>query len=164
MDYRQMTKSYETMKGFIRSRSPETKINDHETTFKIHFSRSTIMMIKKEDREVDHDLACRLIYKDHARATRVRAEWILNPAPAPGREIMSIAPSPNPHSLLYSSVPFKDASGRWSPRYRGLCACGYVTAEYAGRQRIFREHREHVVKTISSGPPAPRSRKTFRDY
>lgn len=77
---------------------------------------------------------------------------------------MTIAPASNPHSLICSSVPFRDVSGRWSPRYRGLCACGFFTDDYAGRQRVFREHREHVVRVTSSGPPAPRSRRLYRDF
>ena len=167
------------------SRSP-IKINDHEPYVSIMKPEMKINDLGIVDHEpsvmivdlevIDHGRsgsrtshASRLIYNDHARDLRVRAEWILKrrtpPKPPVGRPTrMSIAPSPTRHSLVYSSVPHKDAAGRWSPRYRGLCGCGFVTGEYTGRQRVFREHREHVTKIFESEAPVQRSRKLFRDY
>lgn len=60
---------------------------------------------------------------------------------------MTITPPPVRHRLVYSRVPFKDSSGRWSPRYRGLCSCGFITAEHTGRPSVYREYRDqHVAK------------------
>ena len=60
-------------------------------------------------------------------------------------------PNPAMHSLVYSRVPFKDVSGRWSPRWKGLCSCEFATKDYTGKQRVFREHHEHKARELGWG-------------
>lgn len=57
-------------------------------------------------------------------------------------------PDPAMHSLIYSRVPFKNAAGRWSAKWRGLCSCRHVTSEHTGKQRVCREHHEHKAREL----------------